>query len=239
MAGGLLYKNSIKINDYISVKNPTVGEILPNESAYYDTALLLTATPSDLMVQLDDAGRDFTTVDEWHLFCMLFDELKERDTSLFFEGITLSEFKPAINTKTGEEVLWNEDKDIIIDSLLHEQMCDTLRKILRFEKHTVIPGNDEYKEYIIKRTRKKQQRARRTAENAEFSLLEHSIISLVNTAEFPYNYESVLGLNIYQFNTSLQQIVKKIRFDKLMIGCYAGTVNMKEINQAELTWLSN
>ena len=79
---------------------------------------------------------------------------------------------------------------------------------------------------------------RRKKSRAE-SQIEKYIIALVNTSEFPYTYETVLGLTINQFYASLHQIVKKIKYDNLMIGCYAGTVNMKELDQNELNCISN
>ena len=71
----------------------------------------------------------------------------------------------------------------------------------------------------------------------ELSQLEKLIIALVNSAEFSYDYESVKNISIYQFNLSLLQVVKRVKYDKLMIGCYAGTVNMQEIDKNELTWI--
>ena len=71
------------------------------------------------------------------------------------------------------------------------------------------------------------------------SQIEKYIIALVNASEFPYNYETVLELTIKQFYASLHQITKKIKYDNLMIGCYAGTVDMKELDQDELNWISS
>ncbi len=72
------------INDYIRVMIPTVGEVLENEDNYYSMVSMLTAMPIDMMVQLDDIGIDFTTINEWELFLLLFNSLKEQDTSLIF-----------------------------------------------------------------------------------------------------------------------------------------------------------
>ncbi len=63
---------------------PTVGEVLENEDNYYSMVSMLTAMPIDMMVQLDDIGIDFTTINEWELFLLLFNSLKEQDTSLIF-----------------------------------------------------------------------------------------------------------------------------------------------------------
>ena len=86
----LLYQKDYPINDYIRVMIPTVGEVLENEDNYYSMVSMLTAMPIDMMVQLDDIGIDFTTINEWELFLLLFNSLKEQDTSLIFGEFDLS-----------------------------------------------------------------------------------------------------------------------------------------------------
>ena len=72
----LLYKKSYAINDFISIMIPTVGEILDCEDEYYGLVAMLTAMPIDMMVQLDDAGIDFTSINEYELFLLLFRTLQ-------------------------------------------------------------------------------------------------------------------------------------------------------------------
>ncbi len=67
----LLYKKII-INDDIKVCIPTVEEILECRSEYYDMVSLLTAMPIDMMVLLDEINVDFTTINEYELFLILF-----------------------------------------------------------------------------------------------------------------------------------------------------------------------
>jgi hypothetical protein len=107
------------------------------------------------------------------------------------------------------------------------------------EKNVRNPANEEARRFMIQTERRKQQRAMRERESAALRLspLESLLVSAVNTAEFPYNFETVLDLSIYQFNLSLRQINSKIRFDNLMIGCYAGTVKATELSHQELSWM--
>ena len=236
MAKSLLYETEHRINDYISIRIPTVGEIIDNEDDYYGNIALIVSTPYDMMVQLDDVGIDFTKINNWELFCLLFKELQTRDLSLIFGDLDLTGFETAINKQNGNIVLINNETGAVIDRAIHDQICRFLRNVLCLEKNNKQPANDEAKKFMIERARKKMRRNMRRAEKSQF---ENYIVALVNTSEFPYNYETVLGLTIYQFYASLHQIVKKVKFDNLMIGCYAGTVNMKEIDQKELNWISN
>ena len=93
----LLYKKEYKVNEFIKVRIPTVGEVIDHEDDYYSMVSMLTAMPIDMMVQLDDIGIDFTKINEYELFILMFSALKERDTSLIFGDLDLKAFKSVIN----------------------------------------------------------------------------------------------------------------------------------------------
>lgn len=233
---GLLYKTEHKINDYITIKIPTIGEIIENEDKYYENISLIVSTPYDMMVQLNDVGIDFTKITDWDLFCLLFKNLQNRDVSLIFGDINLKDFETAVNKQNGNIILLNRKTGAIIDRAIHDKICRFLRQILYIEKIIKKPANDEAKKFMIERARRRQKNNKRKSNQSQ---LENFIIALVNTSEFSYDYTSVLKLTIYQFYASLHQIVKKVKFDNLMIGCYAGTVSIKELDQKELNWISN
>lgn len=230
----LLYADSYAINEHISIKIPTVGEILDKEDAYYDVVCAIIATPYEMMVQLDDNGIDFTTINAFELFCLMFRQLREMDTSLVFGDLNLKDFKYAENTENGNYILWDKDRNIVIDRAIHDMICTFLRKMLCMPKKDKSPGNEEARKFMIERARVKQRRRKKKKDQSQ---LEHLIVSLVNTAEFPYNYETVRNMSIYQFYASLKQISRKIRFDNTMIGCYAGTVKFDDLSQDEKTWV--
>ena len=73
MSIGLISKKDYKINDYISVHVPTLGEIFDfGQREYMGIVSSLVATPYEAMVMLDDMGIDFTAVDEWFVFELMF-----------------------------------------------------------------------------------------------------------------------------------------------------------------------
>lgn len=229
----LLYQSEYPINDSIHIVIPTVGEVLENEDEYYDMVSLFTAMPIDMMVQLDDVGIDFTTINEWDLFLLMFSSVKELDTSLIFGDVNLKAFSPAIDQQNGNIVLVDRATGIRIDRAVHGQIASALRKIHHIEKDNRKPANGEAREYMIERARKKLRRAKRTTD----SQLESLIIALVNTEQYHYGFEGTRELSIYQFNESVRQIIKKIDYDNRMHGIYAGTVNAKELSQDDLNWL--
>lgn len=229
----LLYRGEYPINDSIRVVIPTVGQILDNEDMYDDIVSALTAMPVDFMVQLDDMGVDFTTINEFDLFVMLFEELKKMDTGLVFADLDLSEFELYVNNQTKKLVLYSQKSDIEIGRREHSLIASVLRKVNNIEKNRKKPGNDDAKRYMIERMRTKMNRRQKN----EPSRLDQLIVAMVNTEQFKYDFESVRNITIYQFNECVKQIVNKVNYDNRMFGVYSGTVNIKELSQDELNWL--
>ena len=231
----LLYTDRYEINDKIHIMIPTVGQVLDNEDKYFEVVYTIVATPYDLMVQLDDNGIDFSKITSFDLFCLLFGQLREMDTSLVFGDLDLSNFKVALNNQNGNYVLRDEENDITIDRAIHGQICACLRKLLNIPKTDKQPGNEEARIYMLQKARKKLKRKKK--QKQADSQIEDLIVALVNTAEFPYNYQTVRDITIYQFYASLKQIVHKVKFDKTMIGVYAGTVQFDKLDMDERSWI--
>lgn len=235
MPNSFLFSDHYRINDYIDIRIPTVGEMMDNEEKYFEVVCSIIATPYDMMVQLDDCGIDFTQITAFELFCMMFRNLQEMDVSLVLGDINLADYHTAVNEQNGQYVLYNEKTGDVIDVLIHEQMCSFLRKMLHMPKTDKKPGNKEAKRYLLERARLKQKRQKRKKHESQ---LEKLVVALVNTSEFPYNYQTVRDVTIYQFYESLDQISRKIRFDNTMIGCYAGTIKYSELGKDEKSWIS-
>ncbi len=230
----LLYKKECAINEFIHVRIPSVGEILDCEDEYYSLVSILTAMPIDMMVQLDDIGVDFTTINEWELFLLLFHTLKEHDTSLIFGSLDLSPFQPAVNSQNNQIVLYNKQTGVRIDRALHGQIAGILRIIHHLEQNRRKPANGDAKDYMIRRAREK---LRRQSSRTSASQLESLIVAMVNTEQFHYGFEGVRELSIYQFNESVRQVIKKIDYDNKMHGVYAGTIRAKDLRENDLNWL--
>ena len=222
------------MNDAITIHIPSVGEIYDNEDQYYAVVFSLIATPYDMMVQLEDAGVDFTKINDFELFMMLFKQVQQMDTSLIFGDLDLSGFVVVQNEDNGEYLLRNLETGVQIDRAIHALICKHLRKFLNIPRNDKRPGNEEARKYMLERARLKQKRQ---AHKKRESQLENYIIALVNTEQFPYNYTTVRDLTIFQFYASLMQISHKIKFDNMMIGYYAGTVKGDDLKQQDKSWI--
>lgn len=230
----LLYKRQYAVNDDIRVLIPYVGEILENEDTYYNMVSAITAMPIDFMVQLDDAGIDFTSINEYEPFLLLFNGLQMQDTSLIFGDLDLTKFKYDENPENGMLTLYDAEDDIRIDRAIHGQIAAVLRKIHHLERNHRKPANTEAKDYLLERARDKIKRRKNRKEESQ---LESLIVAMVNTEQYKYGFEGTRELSIYQFNESVRQIIKKVDYDNRMYGVYAGTINPKELSQNDLNWL--
>lgn len=222
------------MNDAITIHIPSVGEIYDNEDQYYAAVFSLIATPYDMMVQLEDAGVDFTKINDFELFMMLFKQVQQMDTSMIFGDLDLSGFVVVQNEDNGEYLLRNLETGVQIDRAIHALICKHLRKFLNIPRNDKRPGNEEARKYMLERARLKQKRQARKKRESQ---LENYIIALVNTEQFPYNYMTVRDLTIFQFYASLLQISHKIKFDNMMIGYYAGTVKGDDLKQQDKSWI--
>ena len=233
----LLNATSVDIVPNLSIRIPTVGEILEDEDKYYEIVSSLTATPFQYMVQLDDMGIDYTQITDYQLFMMLFPMYAKSDLSLLFSDLDTSDFGIYINQQDNSQVIYSPNNNIIIDELIYNDLADTIRKINLLEKVKSKPGNESARKYLLEKERKKQKR---NAKKPKEPYLEKLVIALVNTSEFPYNYETCMDLSIYKFNQSFKQIQQKITFDNTMIGVYAGTVDTSKMtNKDALSWISS
>lgn len=232
----LLYKQEYAINDHIKIQIPTVGEVLDNEDDYYTMVTMLTSMPIDMMVQLDDIGVGFTAINEYELFLLLFNALKDKDTSLIFGELDLKPFKSVINPQNDTIVLRNKETGVVIDRGIQGQIASVLRKIHNLKRNNRKPANQEAREYMLQRAREKMRRRNRRVNDSQ---LEELIVAMVNTEQFHYGFEGTRELSIYQFNESVRQVIKKIDYDNRMHGVYAGTVNAKELSQDDLNWLTH
>lgn len=231
-----LFQDQVAVNDDIKVMIPSVGEILADEQGYYSLVQIVTGMPIDFMVMLDDAGIDFTEINEYELFLLLFPGLKSQDTHLLFGDLDLTKFEIAANQQNDTIILLDREHDIVIDRAIHQQIAGILRKIHHLEKDTRKPGNEAAKQYMIERARKKLRRKQNRKEDSQ---LEQLIVAMVNTEQYKFDFEGTKRLSIFQFNTCVRQIIKKVDYDHRMFGVYMGTVNAKELSQDDLNWLTN
>lgn len=237
----MLLSNSYSVNPYIDIYIPKVGEVLENEEEYFNAVTLITATPYDMILDLERINIPFEKISEWDRFLLYFGKLRTMNTDLIFRGIDLKNFKIAKNTSTGERVLWDKQNKIVIDSVIYDDICEVICKILSIERKNKKPANADAKEYMLERAMKKEKRRLRELKKnkGKASFLEPVILSLVCTPEFPYNFETIKDITIYQLLAGLQQVQVRVDYDAYSYGCFAGFADMSKIDHSKFAWIKN
>lgn len=238
----LLNRKSIQITDELILRIPTVGEILDRESEYFSLISIMTSTPFQYMVQLDDLGIDYTTITDYEMFCLLFPVYAQQDTSIIFGDVYLKDIALYHDNSTDLDVLYSPTSDIKIDEFVYYNMAKVMRQVNCIKYERKKPKGEKNKKYFLEKERRHLKNLERIRKRKEFaqSEFEKLIVALVNNNRFKYDYDSILALPIYNFYQSFQQIQHDINFNNVMRGIYAGTIDTKKItDKSSLSWIKS
>lgn len=236
----LLNQSSVKITDQITLNIPTIGEILDNEAMYFSIVSVMTATPHQYMVQLDDIGIDYTKITDYQLFQIFFPIYAQNDVSIIFGDLNLKDIALYHDQKTNLDVLYSPLSDTAIDEFVYYQMARTMRQVNCIKYERKRPKGEHTKKYLLEKERRHLKNLERKRKNKEYeqSELEKLIVALVNNNHFKYDYESVKNLSIYNFYQSYKQIQHEINFNNVMRGVYAGTIDTTKLQDKScLSWI--
>lgn len=232
----LLYAKNIPISYQLNIYIPTLAEIKDfSFYQYYALVTAICANPKDYAVPLDDMGLRYMDLTEYDLFNLLFsiyindEQSKERLKIIFGEESDLN-----LHTQErGGSIVWcNEDNKVIIDSYTHSVIDNQLRLLTGLQKDLGKAGNlIQYEREISK----KKRLAKKNKNKNHLSILENEIIMAVNNQHFKYNYETVLGLSLYQFNHSIKQILRGTELSYMKQSAYVGMFDISKINNDDLS----
>lgn len=232
--------SEVEITPKLKLRVPSVGDVLNNENSYFSLISVLTASPFQYMVQLDDIGIDYSTITDYEMFLIFFPVYAQYDISILFGNINTKDFGVYKNNFNGMNIIYSPSQDIVIDELVYNQMASVIRKMNHLKKDRRKPANEAARDYLLNRERKRLQHLEQRKQYQDYSESEFEklVVALVNQDNFKYDYESVKNLSIYNFYQSFKQIQTKITFDNTMRGVYAGTIDTKKIQDRScLSWI--
>ena len=230
----LLMASDLPITDRISVHIPTVGEILDyGESAYYSMAQMLSSVPYDAQVWLDDMGIDYEEISEFELFYLALQGYRDRDLSPVFGALDISGIRYG-RKADGSQVLFDPEQGLEIDELLQREISDAIRLIHGWKRTEKKAGNRESKEYMLRKLRKQQERARKK-EGGRY--LEDLVVAMVNHHDFKYDFSTVRELNLYSFNRSVGQVLHSRSAGYLLQAVYNGKIDSSKIDEQSMAFI--
>jgi hypothetical protein len=183
--------------------------------------------------QLWDMGLDWMEVDDFELFIMLVQTLTPDRTSLLFGDIDFSKLRPFNHPYVdGEIILADKESGILIDKMIYLQIVSYLRKAFNITPKIEKAANKMTKKILIEEDRKKIE----FNKNKPFKSFLLPLISSVKVKQC-YTKEYVLNMGYVEFMNDVARLQVIHNADHLLSACYAGTIDMKKINKAELNWM--
>lgn len=183
--------------------------------------------------QLWDLGIDWMTIEPFDLFVMLSQTLTPDRTKLLFGDLDFTKLKlynhPHIE---GEVVLADKETGVLIDKMIYMRIVSYLRKAFNITPKVEKAKNKITKQILIEEDRKKIE----LNKNKPFKSFLLPLISAVKVKQ-GYTKNYVLNMGYYEFMDDVSRLQVIHNADHLLSGVYAGTIDMKKINKAELNWM--
>lgn len=246
----LLRGKPIVISDLLTIYQPTIGDIEEfGEQKFMNIFWMMCSCAWDMPSAFADMGIDFMSVPDWDFFLRIVGNLTVEDTRLVFGDLDFSKLTPVKMQKSDEEnqsviVLLNIEPitvngteyaptHYVFTEELYKVMIPYIREMIGFVHKGRKAANKTTAQILIMDDRK--QRSRQKNDTYE-SMFHNGIISLVNTEEFPYTYETVFDITMYQFTKSLLQIQGKKQACAMLQGSMSGFVDTSKIPSSSFQW---
>lgn len=228
------------INGSITIHQPSLGEICDyGEKEYYSMVSTLCSVGADMKWQLDDIGIDYTTVEDFDLFCTFLTKgmTQDRTRILFGDILDFSQMENWYNKKLQENVLiqqFDSNNYIQIDRYVYNSVMGVIRKIHRLKRNNELPGNEATKQVLIEDAREEYELSKNQPRKP---FLLPLISAMVNSEGFKHDELTVFDMKIYPFMDSVARISKIKNADLLMASGYSGFgVDLKKIDKDILNW---
>ena len=236
----LYMSEDIKIAHGIVLKCPKIRDVANfGESAYFSVAQTLCATPSSMMVALDDMKLNYMKIKDFELFMMLCQTLKPEATYLLLGDLDLTKFKPRPYGETEEVVLVyegteNDANPIMITPIIYEVLTTYIRKMHNFKKEVKKAGNEITRRQLIRLARQDAE----IAKNKPHESFLRPVISAVKCRQ-GYSMDYIREMGIFELMDDLSRLNVIVQADAALGGMYSGFVDTKKMDKTVLNWTRN
>lgn len=183
--------------------------------------------------QLFDVGIDWMEIGDFDLFCMLSQTLTPDRTQLLFGDLDFTKLKPYNHPHVeGEIILADKETGVLIDKMIYLRIVSYLRKAFNITPKVEKAANKMTKKILIEEDRKKIE----FNKDKPFKSFLLPLISSVKVKQ-GYTKDYVLNMGYVEFMNDVARLQVIHNADHLLSGVYAGTIDMKRLNKAELNWM--
>jgi hypothetical protein len=230
----LYFGEPYKINEYITITLPKIGEIVNyGERQYFSMIQTITAIPSDMKSQLWDMqpSVDWTQITDFQLFIMLSQSLPKDKTSIVFGDLDFQALRIFENPQSGTVYLKDTETGAVIDELAYGKITSYLCAAHGFTKKVEKAANEYTKKFMIEEDRKK---IRYNATQPYKSFLRQMISAV--KCRMGYTLDYIKNMGLYELTDDLARLNIIIQSDAILSGAYSGMVDTSKIPKKNFDW---
>lgn len=230
---GTFFGKPFQINSKISIRQPTLGEIIEyGENNFFSLISCATAISSEYKSLLWDAGIDYEQIDDFCMFGWMMCRQSVETTRILFGDLDFTKLKP-VQREDGQTILFDADQDIIIDFNIHRRIKEYFKDAYGIEKKPDRAANQRTKMKLIELDRMDKEAA---ASKPHQSTLQPIISSLVNHQGFKYDYAGALTLTFGQIMDAIQRLQIIQTAQSLMQGSMSGFCDTSKVPKNLWDW---
>ena len=230
----LYFGDDYVINEYITITQPTIGQIVRyGEAPYFSMVHTLTAIPSDMKsIIWDQMQLDWTKIEDFELFMILSQTLTPDKTGILFGDLDFSKLRPFNNNQNDEVVLANKETGLIIDKLIYTRIANYLRKL-----HGITPKPEKAKGKRAKQAMiDEDRRIREFNKDKPFKSFLMPLISSLKVKQ-GYTKDYVRNMGLFEFFSDISRIQAIDSADHLLNGMYCGMADLSKIDKKNFNWM--
>lgn len=209
---GTIFQDSLKLTDWLEIRNPKIGEILDFNNdggeSYFNLLGLLISTPRDFALFLAKHNIRFIDWTPYETFCsIVFNELKRSniDLSIVLKGFDIEKF--SLGTVDGKYVLENIVDGQIIDERVYKDIISGIYIVSGMEQSK--QKYDTVYEETIRREKQKELKNKRLRKVKQLYGKSSLVSMLIHTvAKSSYTFETIREMRLMTFLPFTKQIFK-------------------------------
>lgn len=231
----LMMRVDIKINDFITIRQPSVYEIAKyGEKEYYGMISSLIATPADIKSLLWDSYQiDWCECSEFNVFMMFCSNFTPNETGILFGDLDLSLFEPSKKDGSSEIFLYDKTHGYELhedDYMLMMEYISSMHGLKRSNKKA---KNKHTWKVLIELDRRDKLMS---ANKPYVSQLKNLISGMLAYPGFKYKSSELNECGIYEFMDTVQRAQIFVSSNALIHGIYGGMIDGSKIKK-DCNWL--
>lgn len=255
----LFYGDDYVVNDFITIHQPTIGDILEydkqyGESSFWTMLNVFTANPTSYRLFLwKDMNIDWTFLNDYQLFLILYKTLSIEQTRLIFGDLDFSKFE--IYTLPEEEwtnidekgitdiikvlrnsTLYNPELEFELDEDNYNVIVYYLRSAFNMFPKIEKAKDRTTKEWMIEEEEMKLN-SRKDEDKSSTSYLLPLISGCINHPGFKYNKQELKNVNYYEFMDSVQRLQIIESTSALLHGSYSGFADVSKVDKEQFNFM--